>query len=182
MDSFDRQKNAPLSWLNKSSDLRASAGALFLSMSEEKSNFLVEKLHLGEGFCMAVAVYPVYLMLCGMSLELLYKAISVAKREQVLTTHNLIDLAYAAGIKTDGLTEPILKLLTESVIWEGKYPVPKDKYRKSFYTANNLYNEVMYQKGQLFGYEIQKPTRALDWESFNEIWLQAHKVFWENHS
>lgn len=182
MDSFDRRKHAPLWWLNKSSDLRASAGALFLSMDEKQSDFIVEKLGLATGFCMSVAVWPVYLMLCGMSLELLYKAISVAKGDQVQTNHDLIDLAHVAGVETDEKTKTILQLLTESVIWEGKYPVPKDKHKESFYTANRLYNEVMYTKYRFHGCEAQKPTHALNWESFNEIWLEANKIFWEKHS
>lgn len=182
MDSFDRRKCAPLWWLNKSSDLRASAGALWLSMDEKQSDFFMGKLGLSEGFSISVAVWPVYMMLCGMSLELLFKAISVTKGDTVQTNHNLIDLAKAAGVKTDEKTKAILQLLTESVIWEGKYPVPKDRQKKSFYTANNLYNEVMYTKDQFHGFEIQKPTHALHWESFNELWLKANKIFWGNHS
>ncbi len=116
-----------------------------------------------------------------MSLELLFKAISVTKGDTVQTNHNLIDLAKAVGVKTDEKTNAILQLLTESVIWEGKYPVPKDRQKKSFYTANNLYNEVMYTKDQFHGFEIQKPTHALHWKSFNELWLKANKIFWGNH-
>lgn len=182
MDPFNRRKHAPLWWLNKSSDLRASAGALWLSMDEKQSDSIVEKLDLGTGFCMSVAVWPVYMMLCGMSLELLYKAISVAKGDPVQTKHNLIDLAHVAGVQTDEKSKAFLQLLTESVIWEGKYPVPKDKQKESFYTANNLYNKVMYTKDRFHGCEIQKPTHALNWESFNELWVEAHKTFWKNHS
>ena len=182
MDYFSMRKQAPLCWFNKSSDLRASAGALWKSMRKDSSEILVEELGLGTQFSMPIAVWPVYLMLCGMSLELLFKAISVAKGHHVKTTHNLVKLADFAGVKTDNESKSILALLTESIIWEGKYPVPKDKQKESFYTANNLYNEVMYTKAQFHGCEYQKPTDALNWDCFNKIWLDASKTFWANHS
>jgi hypothetical protein len=39
---------------------------------------------------MDVAVTPVYYMLCGLSLELLYKAIIVAKGNEVELSHDLV--------------------------------------------------------------------------------------------
>jgi len=169
-------------WFNKASDLHASAGALWMSMREDYSDIFAAELGFASQFNMSVAVWPVYMMLCGLSLELLYKAISVAKGEEVKPIHDLIQLANLAGIKTEGQSKKLLALLTESIIWEGKYPAPKDKRRESFSTANNLYNQVMYTKCQHKGIERQKPTDALSWNSFNKLWVKASKIFWENRS
>ena len=182
MDYFSMRKQAPLCWYNKSSDLRASAGALWISMRNDYSDIFVKELGLGTQFSMSIALWPVYMMLCGMALELLYKAISVAKGNKVKTTHDLVKLADFAGVKIDDKSKAVLTLLTEAIIWEGKYPVPKDNHKESFFTANNLYNEIMYTKAQFNNCEYQKPTDTLNWDHFNKIWLDSSKIFWENHS
>ncbi len=155
------RKNAPLWWFNKSSDFHASAGALWLSMDNSMAAHYVEKLNLGDGFRMSVAVWPVFMMLCGMSLELIYKAISVAKGDQVKTHHKLIDLAQAAGIKIDNQAKAYLKELTEFIIWAGKYPVPKDNQKESFFRNSAQY---------------------LSWDSFNGLWVEAVDIFFQYHS
>jgi len=154
------RKKAPLWWYDKSSDFRASAGALWLSMDDSQSTFYAEKLNLGAGFRMSVAVFPVFIMLCGMSLELIYKAISVAKGQKVEPNHRLCELAKSAGIKIDKKAEDYLKDLTEYIIWEGKYPVPKDKNKESFF---------------------RQPNRIINWNSFNELWGDAADIFYQNY-
>lgn len=182
MDFFELKKKAPLCWFNKSSDLRASAGALWLSMDKEQPSVLVNALGLGTHFNVSVAVWPVYMMLCGLSLELLYKAISVAKGKTVANNHELIVLAELAGIKTDEQSQNVLSLLTESIYWDGKYPVPLDKKKDSFLAFNNLYNDVMYKKGQFHGFECSESSDALRWISFNNLWLDASEEFWANYN
>jgi hypothetical protein len=58
-------------------------------------------------------------MLYGMAIELMYKAILIAKgcKPKNFKTHILIDLAKWAGITVDVKSNLILQLLTESVIW-----------------------------------------------------------------
>ncbi len=70
-DIFDTRNESPLWWYNKSSDLHASAGALWVAMSESKEKKYQKKLSLGSSFSMGVACWPVYQMLFGMSFELI---------------------------------------------------------------------------------------------------------------
>ena len=182
LDYFNMRKQAPLCWYNKSSDLRASAGALWMSMRNENSDIIVKELGLGTQFSMPIAVWHVYIMLCGMALELLYKAICVAKGKKIKITHDLVKLADMAGVNINDKSKAVLSLLTESIIWEGKYPVPTDSHKESFFTANNLYNDIMYLKVQSNSCEDQKPTDSLNWYHFNKIWLDASKIFWKNHT
>lgn len=160
MDMFERRKNAPLWWYNKSANFHASAGALWLSMDDSKSAYYVGQLSLGQGFRMSVAVFPVFMMLCGMSMELIYKAIRVAKEEKVHPHHRLIELAHLAGVKFDDKTKAQLKDLTEYVIWEGKYPVPKDNHIAEFF---------------------RESTRIINWESYNTLWKDAAEIFFKYH-
>jgi hypothetical protein len=123
--TFEWYRDVAIYWYNKSSDLRGSAGALWISRQKAFSTAIVKKLHLGEGFSMGAATPSVYLMLCGMSLELLYKAILVATRQKVPHEHILVKLAKLAGVSVGADETALLRILTESIVWDGRYPVPK---------------------------------------------------------
>lgn len=111
-DIYERREKLAIYWYNKASDLRGSAGALWASMDESRSNEIVEELGLGVGFSMTVATSPVYAMLCGMSLELLYKAIVVAKGNKPnVKSHNLTDLASDAGVSVTKRQVGLLEIL-----------------------------------------------------------------------
>jgi hypothetical protein len=178
---FDVLKGAPLPWYNKSADLRASAGALWYCMKHKHPCSVAEDLGLGSGFDMAIATYPVYRMLCGMSLELLYKAIAVSQKHDVKKTHDLVKLAKIAGVKVDDTSKGILEILTECIYWNGRYPVP-DKDEQAMQKLNTLSREHLLTNVQNGTTKFYKPNDALNWEHFNEIWLQASRVFWGNHS
>jgi hypothetical protein len=100
MSEFERRKNTPQYWCNKSSDLRAAAGAIWYCMKEENEKKVVEELELGTSFSMAVAAFPVFPMLCGLSLELMYKAVCVAKNIKFNKEHNLLNLCKLAKVPT----------------------------------------------------------------------------------
>jgi hypothetical protein len=79
----------------------------------DSDNNIAEQLKLGSGFSMRIACYPVFPMLCGLSLEVLYKAICVRKDIKFNSTHNLIFLARDAQIDiTDEESKFLLNLLS----------------------------------------------------------------------
>lgn len=67
-----------------------------------------------------------YLMLMGMSFELMFKAFVVAVGKEVITTHDLNNLAKEAGFTLEDKEKEIFTILTGYIMWEGRYPVPKD--------------------------------------------------------
>lgn len=177
---YKRRKELSIYWYNKASDLRGSAGALWASMDDAKSTEIAEKLGLENGFSIKIAAYPVYKMLCGMALELIYKAIVVAKGNEPDTqSHKLINLASSAGLKVKDEQIGLLSILSESVIWDGRYPVPKNL--KDFKLLSELRDEHLYEKAPLGKLYVLKPNGALCWESFNEIWIDAFEVYWQHH-
>src|SRR5690348_14494078 len=98
-ETFERRKKLPVYWYNKASDLHGSAGALWASMHAPDAGATAERLGLGQGFSFLVACFPVYHMLCGMALELLLKAIVVARgKEPNQNSHNLVALWREAGV------------------------------------------------------------------------------------
>ena len=163
-------------WHNKASDLRGSAGVLWLSMKNEIPEENIEKLKLGKWFDMKIATPPVYRMLCGMALELLYKSIVVARKEKPNTnTHSLETLAKDAGLDTTQYDKGLLDILSESIIWDGRYPIPKQKQHMK--KLEGLAKEHLFDKETIGNINILKPNQSLNWDSFNDLWNNASKVY-----
>jgi hypothetical protein len=66
-----------------------------------------------------------YKMLMGMSFELLFKAHCIGSGIDFNSTHDLVSLAKTASLSTSKDENKILKVLSEYVIWDGRYPTPK---------------------------------------------------------
>lgn len=180
-DPYQRYKKLSIYWHNKASDLWGSAGALWACMKNERSREIAKELNMGEGFSIAVAGYPVYKMLCGMALELIYKSIVVAKGGEPNTkSHNLDILAREAGIQPNKNQIGLLNILSESIYWEGRYPVPKNP--ENMERLIELSHEYLCSKERLGKIHVLKPNNALSWESFNLLWNEASQIYWEYHS
>ena len=177
---FDQHKQLSVYWYNKASDLHGSAGALWASMHAPDAGITAEQLGLGRGFSFGAACFPVYTMLCGMALELLLKAIVVADgREPKQDTHALATLWLDAGVPLSHDKNGLLGILSEAIIWYGRYPVPKR--REHFGKLANLQREHLYSKvpiGKTLN--MLRPNGALDWDAFNKLWSLACKAY-QNH-
>lgn len=178
---YERRKKLAIYWCNKAFDLRGAAAALWASMDDSRSSEIIEELGLGTSYSIKVATSSVYAMLCGMSLELLYKAIVVAKGNEPNTlNHKLADLASDAGLSVTKQQQDLLEILSESVIWDGRYPVPKKQEHMN--KLIKLRNEHLYDKKPLGKLHVLSPNCALNWESFNRLWSDAFEVYSQNHS
>ena len=182
-EDHNRRKKEPMYWFNKASDLRGAAASLMFCMDNQGKYEIAEKMNLGKGFDLSVATYNVYRMLCGMSLELLFKAIIVAKMKNVPKIHNLEELAVKAELKYSKKDKAILAILTECIVWGGRYPVPKSHEISDYFawlTYENLYKKVPLGKNGT----ILKPIEPnpLGWKQFNNLWDQASVKFWNLYS
>lgn len=65
-----------------------------------------------------------FLFNAALSLELLFKAIIVAKGQDIPNRHDLRDLAKTAGISFSDNQRTTLEMLSEVLIWRGRYPTP----------------------------------------------------------
>jgi HEPN domain len=178
-DVFERRKKLSIYWHNKASDLRGSAGALWASMHDPDAYAVAEELGFVQGFSFSVACFPIYHMLCGMALELLLKAIIVAQGDAPKATHDLVALSRDAAIQLTDKHSALLKILSAAIIWEGRYPVPKQK--EHFYRLSALRFEHLYDPLPSAGtLNIRRPNGKLRWESFNELWNLVFSVY-EHH-
>lgn len=175
-DMYERRKSISTYWHNKASDLHASAGVLWAAMEDPKQGSAAEKMGLGQGFAYSIACWPVYQMLCGMSLELLLKAIVVARNEAPKATHDLVALSRQADVAYSKVELTTLKILSESIIWDGRYPVPKkENHFKELteLTWNHLYDPV-----PNVSINLRRPNDRLDWKAIGGLWRAASDVYW----
>lgn len=121
---------------------------------------------------MRAALPLVFRIICGMSLELLYKALIVSHGEQVAYKHELLELAHAAGVEVGPGDEPLLQILSEAIKWDGRYPVPKK--RATLEELYELEREHLVDWRQGAGkFVVGRANHALSWDGFNRLWNAA---------
>lgn len=179
-DIFTRRRTISTYWRNKSDDLHAAAAAVWHSMDPDVSAKIVEHYELGVSFQMSAAVPGVFRMLCGMSLELLYKAILVSQARTVPHTHNLVELARSAGAAVSDRDAGLLEILSECIKWGGRYPVPKQA--ESFNEFSELVGRHLVDVEPGTGrFRGGRPNRALAWDGFERLRSQALPLYVHSH-
>lgn len=106
----------------------------------------------------------------GLSIELGLKAVAVAKFKDFPKTHKLIDLVRLSGIEITLEQEVTLELLSEFIIWAGRYPVPKkadqwDKHHDSILEKH----KIRTQNGNI-GSVLVNQDRFPTLENYHRIW------------
>jgi hypothetical protein len=114
-------------WFNCSNRLMAAAGSVWYCMDRVRSGDVSEALGFGRGFDLGSAL-PVFRMLCGLSIEVLLKGLILAQtRKGPPMGHDLLKLAGHAKWKVAKPDKALLRLLTLSIVWDGKYPAPLER-------------------------------------------------------
>lgn len=172
MNAFEKRKTTSQYWFNSSSDLHASAAALWLSTDESISARIVQECNLGTGFRMDAAVGPVFLMLCGMSMELIFKAITVELGKPInVSGHNLLVNVSTTGVSYTTNELKLLEVLSHEITWAGRYPTPKNEHQLEEY--NKLVRENLFERVPFGAGTALRPNDALNWDSFNGLWSKA---------
>lgn len=177
LDKFDRADETPIDWYNHANNLRAAAAAVYYSFSDRPvGDAIVEKFELGYGFSMAAAVPVVYEMLCGLSFELLLKAIASSMHQNIPTHHRLRDLAMSVSADLSSSDLGALDVLTHSVRWSGRYPRPSN--RKDWDAARAMRERYLYKDVPLGGTAIKEYNGVLEWDRLSEIWASLVSQYW----
>lgn len=177
-DRFDRLEVTPQYWYNCSSDLRGSAAALLAASEPELAAVVAHKFGLGAGFSIGIASSPVYEMLCGMSIELMLKAVAVAQRRKVMRHHRLVELASHVDVSLAPGEEALLSVLTAAIRWSGRYPIPKD--RKEWEDTNTVRSKTLWEPVDAFC-DFKTYNGALDWKNVNALWTKLSEIYWARH-
>lgn len=182
-ESLTEMKNHPNHWFNRSSDLHASAGAVWHSMGAQ-SKEIAQELGLSSGFDMGIACYHVYHMLCGLALEVMMKAVLMHRRveESKFKTHSFEKLHRLLEISLTEEELRLLKFYEGALVWAGRYPTPvkaDDDKLMEFYT---LANSVLTKDGPpLEGTSLRftVDSGATDWPQYHELWAKYARMFHE---
>ncbi len=109
-------------WYDKASQLRASAAVIWhFGVANEVPDSIKKELGFPTGFSFEAGCFPVFPLLCGLSIETLLKGIIVLSGGKVEFTHNLVELAENTAFELDEALKKNLRFLSENVIWDGKY-------------------------------------------------------------
>lgn len=169
-------------WRNRANDLHASAGAIWLSMSNGRGRDAAMELGLGDGFDMHLACTHVYHMLCGLSLEVAMKAALVSQGITPPEKHDLNLLAHLLGVKRNPAQRKILNFYQHSVVWAGRYPVPVNATDEKLIDYYEMANTVLYKgktviKGTTINIKTYSPTGATSWERYDALYKSYTALF-----
>lgn len=174
-------RSHPNHWLNRASDLRASAGALWHSMGPQDAA-IAKALGYGSGYSMKVACWPVYHMLCGLSLELIMKAVLVqrATPQRDVETHVLPRLHRMLGLDLEEERKQILDFYEASVMWAGRYPTPRNPTDEKLLSHYDLESKVLTKPAPIKSpgtLEFRVSSNTTDWDQFSGLWGEYAALF-----
>lgn len=181
--TFHWRGSADLWWHNKALDLRGAAAALSYAIKNEPSDAKA-LCDLPEEYPFGAALHETFLLISGLSIELLLKAILVlvsGGRFNAHHSHNLNLLA--SRIEPLKLTEEekvTLNILSEAIIWQGKYPVPKNE--EDYNHNSEIWEKAMHSTSSSYVgvFPIMTPNPAV-WpslENYNSLWSKINGLYW----
>jgi len=174
-------RSHPNHWRNRAADLKASAGALWHAMGSQAEVIALE-LGYYPGYSMKVACRPVYHMLCGLSLELIMKAVLVqrATEQKQVEIHFLHKLHQLLGLKLDSERKQLLDFYEASVVWAGRYPTPRNPTDEKLLSHYDLVGRVLTKPlpmGTSSAVEFRVATDTTHWKQFSELWDEYANLF-----
>ena len=155
-DSFKRRGTNIYYWLERSKELKASAKLIWehSKVHYVKNEKVIDSL---------AQFYRVSMLLMGLSLETLLKALIIARDDnqisngkihKTLKTHDLIKLIERVDFDVNDKEEHFLFRASENVVWLSRYPVPTripdnvDDPVKAFVRRDDDYEtfEIVYER------------------------------------
>jgi len=182
--SLTEMNSHPNHWFNRSSDLHASAGAVWHSMGDNRT-LIAEELGLGSSFDMGIACYHVYHMLCGLALEVMMKAVLIQRRVQPkdFKTHSFEKLNRLLRVSIGEQERNLLKFYEGMLVWAARYPTPTDASDEKLESFYSLANSVLTMDGPpLEGTTLRFTVNsgATDWAEFSALWAKYANLFDHN--
>ncbi|PJE55834.1 MULTISPECIES: HEPN domain-containing protein [unclassified Marinomonas] len=160
-------------WYQKSVSLYASASLIRDGMNSSKEREFIKGLGLKSEFSLELGCLDNYLMMFGLSYEVMLKAICIEKSINFEKSHKIQELAEQAKIVLIENESLLLKLLSEYVIWEGRYPVPKNhRFMTEHWDATR---NALWEEGKEIG-GISR-TGVFEYESLKSLWLKLSDVY-----
>lgn len=109
----------------------------------------------------------------GLSLELMFKSILAKNKLCIphgMDGHDLNALSEKAGLKFSSNQKLTLELLTEAIVWSGRYPAPKKEQRWDDYQDRIFEAHVVRQTMGTVSSAKANPSTFPNWENYSAIW------------
>lgn len=148
--TFDEQGDNPENWFSRARSFYEAA--ILLNDSSESS--------------LSISYY----YNAGLSIELLLKAIILAKSKSFETNHNLIQLSKDSGVNLTKDQECTLELLSEIIIWSGRYPIPKKEGQWDNYHDVIFEKHIVREKDGNTSRTLAHRGRFPSIENYKKIW------------
>jgi HEPN domain-containing protein len=113
----------------------------------------------------------------GVALELALKAIAIAKSMQFETNHRLNDLCKLVGLKINKDQECTLELLSEFIVWSGRYPVPKKEGQWNNYHDVVIEKHIIREKEGNISRTLANRDRFPTLQNFGSIWRMCEAEY-----
>lgn len=179
MRRYEREENLSIYWANRANDLRGAAGAVWFAMQNENSSYQVHALlGMEQGYRFSVACPSVFLMLGGLSFELLYKALIVEVGKKPPSIHDLRKLSSLAHLAMTADDLELLDILTDHILWAGKYPVPKAGETEWDRLVERM-NSALTSPVPDVSIRILRRNERLSWDDFMRIWNNCNRCYWD---
>lgn len=121
----------------------------------------------------------------ALSLELIFKSILAYKELQIPTGkrgHDLRLLSSDAGIALSENQKLTLELLTQTIIWSGRYPTPNNSELWNEYQDRIFESHVVRGKIGNTYQVIANPDTFPDWKNYRQIWDLSVGQYGGSHS
>lgn len=116
----------------------------------------------------------VYLLNGALSIELLLKAIIVAKGKIAPKHHDLLDLARNANVGYVANQRATLELLTQILKWSGRYPVPNKEEDWQRYYDDVLEKHIIREREANIGRARANPETFPTIDNYQRLWNFAN--------
>ena len=107
------------------------------------------------------------------SLELIFKAILAKKQLPIPNAqggHDLLALCAAANVKISQHQKVTLELMTEEIIWAGRYPAPKAEHRWNDYNDRILEKHIVRSQIGNVSSARANPDTFPNLQNYEKIW------------
>jgi HEPN domain-containing protein len=179
MERYEREKSLSIYWANRANDLRGAAGAVWFAIeNESKSDQIHKQLGFESGYSFSVACPAVFMMLCGLSLELLYKALIIEISNQPPAVHDLRRLSVLAQITMSADDLDLIDILTAHIKWAGKYPVPRGDKAEWDEHVERM-DAALTDPVPDMCIRIVRRNERLYWDDYSRIWNVGATRYWE---
>lgn len=179
--SLTEDRSHPNHWRNRAADLKASAGAVWHSMGSQDS-FIAEELGYAPGYRMGVACWSVYHMLCGLSLEVIIKAVLIRRGTppQKIETHSFMKLHDFLGVEMDDERKRLMAFYEAALVWSGRYPTPRNASDDKLLRYYELADEVLMTPlpmGEKSTIQFKVASGSTDWQHYSALWSSYAGLF-----